>query len=111
MKEPSQIGSQMTRRDFVEYTAAMGVIPLVPHSVFDRQDIKPNSTFNGVQIGAITYSFRSMPSTADDLLNYLIQCGISTIELMGEPAEQFAGAPSSAPLRWPRRGDRYPGRL
>jgi sugar phosphate isomerase/epimerase len=55
---------------------------------------KPNSKFNGVQIGAITYSFRSMPSTAEDLLKYLVQCGISSVELMGEPAEQFAGVPA-----------------
>jgi sugar phosphate isomerase/epimerase len=55
---------------------------------------KPNSKFNGVQIGAITYSFRSMPSTAEDLLKYIVQCGISSVELMGEPVEQFAGVPS-----------------
>jgi sugar phosphate isomerase/epimerase len=55
---------------------------------------KPNSNFNGVQIGAITYSFRSMPSTAEDLLKYLVQCGLSSVELMGEPAEQFAGIPT-----------------
>ena len=57
---------------------------------------KPNSKFNGVQIGAITYSFRSMPSTAEDLLKYIVQCGISSVELMGEPAEQFAGVPAGA---------------
>jgi sugar phosphate isomerase/epimerase len=55
---------------------------------------KPNSKFNGVQIGAITYSFRGMPSTAEDLLKYLVQCGLSSVELMGEPAEQFAGVPA-----------------
>jgi sugar phosphate isomerase/epimerase len=85
----------------------MGVIPLVPRAVFDQQAVKPNSTFDGVQIGTITYSFRSMPSTADDLLHYLVQCGIGSIELMGEPAEQFAGAPSFAQLRWPRRGEQF----
>jgi sugar phosphate isomerase/epimerase len=55
---------------------------------------KPNSNFNGVQIGAITYSFRGMPGTAEDLLKYLVQCGLSSVELMGEPAEQFAGVPT-----------------
>jgi len=55
---------------------------------------KPNSNFNGVQIGAITYSFRSLPSTAEDILKYAVQCGLSSIELMGEPAEQFAGVPA-----------------
>jgi len=55
---------------------------------------KPNSNFNGVQIGAITYSYRSMPSTAEDLLKYIVKSGLSSVELMGEPAEQFAGVPA-----------------
>ncbi len=54
---------------------------------------KPNSKFSDVQIGIITYSYRSLPGTAEDLLKYLTQCGISSIELMGGPVEQFAGAP------------------
>lgn len=105
MKDPSQIGNEMTRRDFVGYTAAMAGLPLVPHSVFNVQDAKPNSLINGVQIGTITYSFRSMPSTADDILNYVVDCGISSIELMGEPAEQFAGAPVLERPPFPRRGE------
>ncbi|KPJ88039.1 MAG: hypothetical protein AMS18_13875 [Gemmatimonas sp. SG8_17] len=105
MKEPNQIQSHITRRDFVGYTAAIAGLPLMPRSVFDLQDVKPNSKFSGVQIGTITYSFRSMPSTADDLLNYLVQCGISSIELMGEPVEQFAGAPALERPQWPRRGE------
>jgi sugar phosphate isomerase/epimerase len=56
---------------------------------------KPDSNFNGVQIGVITYSYRSLPSSAEDLLKYITECGISSIELMGSPAEQFAGAPAS----------------
>ena len=63
---------------------------------------KPNSKFNGVQIGAITYSFRSMPSTAEDLLKYLVKCGLSSVELMGEPVEQFAGVPASGGRGGPR---------
>ena len=54
---------------------------------------KPNSKFNGVQIGAITYSFRSMPSSAEDILKYAVQCGLSSLELMGDPAERFADIP------------------
>ncbi len=104
MKEPSQTDSHMTRRDFVGYTAAMAGLPLVPRSVFDLQQGKPNSLFNGVQIGTITYSFRSMPSTADDILNYVVESGISSIELMGDPAEQFAGAPVLEQPPWPRPG-------
>ncbi len=54
---------------------------------------KPNSKINGVQIGVITYSFRSMPSTIEDILKYCIDCNINTIELMGDAAEAYAGAP------------------
>jgi sugar phosphate isomerase/epimerase len=55
---------------------------------------KPNSKINGVQIGVITYSFRSMPSSAEQLLQYCLQCNINAIELMGDAAEAFAGAPA-----------------
>lgn len=57
---------------------------------------KPNSLINGVQIGCITYSFRSMPDqSAEATLKYVTDSGLSAIELMGDPAESFAGMPSS----------------
>jgi len=57
---------------------------------------KPNSLINGVQIGTITYSYRSMPDqSAEATLQYVVDSGISAIELMGGPVESFAGAPSS----------------
>jgi len=56
---------------------------------------KPNSLINGVQIGCITYSFRSMADqSAEATLKYVLDSGISSIELMGDPAESFAGMPS-----------------
>ena len=55
---------------------------------------KPNSKFGGVQIGTITYSYRSMPDqTIEGMLNYTVQSGINSIELMGGPVEQYAGIP------------------
>jgi len=54
---------------------------------------KPNSFINGVQIGVITYSFRSMPSSIEQLLQYCKDCNINAIELMGDAAEAYAGAP------------------
>ena len=57
---------------------------------------KPNSVFNGVQIGTITYSYRSiLDQSAEATLKYILDSGISAIELMGGPAESFAGAPES----------------
>jgi sugar phosphate isomerase/epimerase len=55
---------------------------------------KPDSKINGVQIGVITYSYRNMPGSAEQLLQYIIQDNINTIELMGDAAEAFAGAPA-----------------
>src|SRR6476659_4085568 len=58
---------------------------------------KPNSLINGVQIGTITYSYRSMPDqSAEATLKYIVDSGISGIELMGGPVESFAGAPVGA---------------
>lgn len=56
---------------------------------------KPDSMINGVQIGCITYSFRSLPDqSAEATLKYVVDSGISSIELMGDPAETFAGMPA-----------------
>jgi sugar phosphate isomerase/epimerase len=55
---------------------------------------KKGSKFGGVQVGAITYSYRSMPDQSlPAILNYVVQSGLSSIELMGSPVEQYAGMP------------------
>jgi len=103
MNEQNKI--RVSRREFMGGAVAVAASSIMPGYAFagggkgagkpaSRLAGKPNSKFNGVQIGAITYSFRSMPSTAEDLLKYLVQCGLSSVELMGEPAEQFAGVPA-----------------
>src|SRR2546428_2552464 len=61
------------------------------------QTRRPNSVIGGVSIGTITYSYRSMPDqSAEATLRYVVESGISQIELMNGPAESFAGAPQSA---------------
>jgi sugar phosphate isomerase/epimerase len=55
------------------------------------------SRFGGVQVGAITYSFRSMP--AEDILKALVQIGIGEVELMSNHAEALAGAPAGGGRR------------
>ena len=69
---------------------------------------KPNSLINGVQIGVISYSWRSMPSSAEQILQYCIDCNISAIELMGPAAETFAGAPEAPPRPAGGGGQRQP---
>jgi sugar phosphate isomerase/epimerase len=86
----------ITRREFG--TLALTAIPAAQLYV---QGHKPNSLINGVQLGTITYSYRSMPDqSAEATLRYIVDSGISAIELMNGPAESFAGAPASG-----RRGE------
>lgn len=74
---------------------------------------RPNSKFNGVQVGTITYSFRSMPSSAEDLLKYCVISGISAIEMMGAPADQYlsgataGGGRGGLPNATPAQTDAY----
>src|SRR5580765_1616983 len=58
---------------------------------------KPDSKFDGVQVGVITYSYRSMPGANDAkaLLKYIVDSGVSGIELMGPAAEIYAGSPAT----------------
>lgn len=92
----------LSRRDFIgKSAAAVTGFALASHSVLGAPAIirnlgKPNSKFNGVQIGAITYSWRSLPVNAEQVLKYCIDCNISAIELMGPTAEAFAGAPHTS---------------
>src|SRR5690606_25400702 len=88
-----------SRRHSISSTVtAMAGIAVIPNLSFGAPAIiknlgKPNSKIAGVQIGAITYSFRSMESDAESTLKYCLDSGISAIELMGYTAENFAGAP------------------
>jgi sugar phosphate isomerase/epimerase len=78
-----------TRRD-------VGKLALAAGAASTLLAAKPNSLFGGVQIGTITYSFRAPPSSAEQVLQYCLDRGISAIELMSNTAESYAGAPASA---------------
>jgi sugar phosphate isomerase/epimerase len=56
----------------------------------------PNSKIKGVQIGAITYSFRQgVPKP--EIIPDMVKIGLSEVELMSGDAEALAGAPAVAP--------------
>ena len=99
--------AMISRRGFMGGAAAIAASTIMSryalNSAIGMGVSKPNSNFNGVQIGAITYSYRGTPSTAEDLLKYLVRCGLSSVELMGDAAENFAGLPRGAG-RGRRRG-------
>jgi sugar phosphate isomerase/epimerase len=82
----------LSRRAFLGAAASAAAVSMVPARLLADEAVKPNSNFDGVQIGVITYSYRQIPSSAEDLLKYIVDCGINSVELMGEPAEKFAKA-------------------
>lgn len=82
-----------TRRQFNK----LALTALPASGLITSSFAKPNSKFGGVQIGIIApYSFRGLPSSADDLLKYLVQLGINVVEMQSEPVEAFAGAPTQS---------------
>ena len=103
----------INRRQFLSASAlAAAGFAMLPAASFGapayiRNLGKPNSLFNGVQVGAITYSWRSMPGSAEDILKYCIEANVSAIELMGPTGESFAGAPEG-PKMPPWTGGKRP---
>jgi sugar phosphate isomerase/epimerase len=53
------------------------------------------SKFGGVQIGAITYSWRDMPGGVENIIKYCKETGITSIELMSNDVEEYLGAPKN----------------
>ena len=96
MKEKNFI---INRRKFLQTSAmAAGVLAVapLPTACAPTSNIEQNrSDFGGVKMGAITYSFRSMPSSAGNVLFYTLASGIGSIELMGDVAEEYAGKPAA----------------
>ena len=83
-----------TRRTFLGSAAAAAACFALPRRTFAAA--KPNSVFNGVRIGCITYSYRGMANTAEETLKALLDDGISEIELMGSVIQLYAGIDGGA---------------
>jgi len=83
-------------------TGLFAVKPLISESkVFKEFGTADNSSNlkagEGLQIGAITYSFRSMKNrSVQDIIQYCKDSSITSIEFMGEVAEVFAGIPGGS---------------
>jgi len=93
----------LSRRKFLGSTATIAAFSMVPLSYSSKSTpvskdwagTTPDSNFGGVQIGAITYSWRSMPGGVENIIKYCNETGISSIELMSNDVEDFLGAPKN----------------
>jgi sugar phosphate isomerase/epimerase len=87
------------RREFLGRAAAVAACAMMPQRLLGAEAPpgKPNSVFNGVRIGCITYSYRGGINSAEDTLKALIQDGLSEVELMGGPIQAYAGLGGGRP--------------
>ncbi len=97
---------KLSRRKFIGSGTALATLSVVPGSVLKAAVMKeavpapvsvpvPDSNFGGVQIGAITYSWRSMPGGVENIIKYCHLSGLSSIELMSGDLESWLGAPQN----------------
>ena len=99
MKPTILTGQLTTRRAFLGSAAAFAACAVLPERVpggeapsnTQAAPGKPNSVFNGVRIGCITYSYRGGINSAEDVLKALVQDGLCEVELMGGPIAAYAG--------------------
>ena len=91
MKTHLTTNQTSTRREFLTSAAAIAAGLALPRPVLAAESAKPSSVINGVRIGCISYSYRSMATSAEDTLKALLADGLSEVELMGGAIQQYAG--------------------
>ena len=88
----------LPRREFLKKSALASIALIAAGKYANASSLflpnRSNSKFHGVQIGVITYSYRDMPGDIKQILKYVVDSGISAIELMGDAVEDYAGKPS-----------------
>ena len=100
MKEEKKSKGNFSRRKFLGSTAALAALSMVPKGFVSAgtplrsiaEGSVPDSSFGGVQIGTITYSWRSLPGGVENIIKYCTEAGISSIELMSGDVEDYLGA-------------------
>jgi sugar phosphate isomerase/epimerase len=97
MSTQDMIGSPTTRRAFLGGATALAAWALAPRGVRGAQASRPNSVFNNVRIGCITYSYRGEVESAEGILKALIEDGLSEVEMMGAPIQAYAGMGGGGP--------------
>ena len=88
--------SAISRRRFLGTVAASAAVSMVPFNYSFSKGMgsrKPNSKVNGVQLGLTTYSYRSIPHSLEEVLEYIVKAGVNAVE-MRSVLEEGLGIPS-----------------
>lgn len=94
-------GQKISRRSFISSAASLTAGLSLSKKLWGAPAYLPNllnsnTPIRGVQLGLITYSFRALKDqSAEATLQYVLDCGIGAIELMGGTAESFLGKPQN----------------
>src|SRR5512133_3814038 len=94
----------ISRRKFLGTTAAAAAVSIVPFNYsFAIGSKKPNSKVRGVQLGVTTYSYRAIPHSLEEVLEYTLKAGVNALEMrsvleegLGIPAGPARGARNSS---------------
>jgi sugar phosphate isomerase/epimerase len=92
--------SLISRRKFLGTAATAAAFAAAPFNYpfsIGTQTKKPNSKVGGVQLGLTTYSYLSIPHSAEECLRYILQAGVNAVE-MRNVLEESTGLPQ-APSR------------
>ena len=110
MKDQKRTKEQrmISRRDLLGSAAAAAAFTMLPSHVLRGAEApakeKPNSVFDGVRIGTITYSYRGVESTAEGTLQAILKSGLSEVELMSGPVDDYVGLSGGGGRGGSRRG-------
>ena len=84
---------QISRRRFLASTAALAGFSLMGGGpAYGTLSQAPRSE-KGFKLGVITYSYRSIPHSVVDLIDWVRYAGLNSVEIMGHTLEEYAGAP------------------
>jgi len=98
-KKTKKRHASLSRTGSILVLTAFFLLPLM-NSCSTRES---GSNFGGVEIGAITYSWRSMPGGIDNIIKYCKETGITSLELMSGDLETYLGAPENPIMKLFRR--------
>jgi sugar phosphate isomerase/epimerase len=99
MKQQPAMQNSISRRSFLARATAGTAFAIVSPRLWAAEETsaslpagKPNSVFDGVRIGCISYSYRGGSiNTAEETLKALLQDRLSEVELMDGPICSYAG--------------------